>query len=1104
MTRARIALLWFAFAAFIAYLSFVPFRFQPLPLDDALAAFARTPYLKLGAGSRADWVANILMFIPLGWLAAAFFVPRPRGAKALLAVLPALLIGSAWAVAVEFAQLYFPNRTVSINDIVAEVIGTAVGALLWCAVGARSLDWWQAIVRGGRTTAAAALVAYLLAYLVLSFSPFDLIISGEELARKAASNLHGWWMAPVACGRAPCAVGLLAEAMAVLPFGWWWAARRRDAPGTLLSGVALGLALGVAIEVAQFFLVSGTSQGASVVSRAAGVGLGAWLHASRGRIAAFDWDRWGRRLVLAGVLPYLAAVAVVAGWFGGRWLGVEAGLARVDRIQWMPFYYQYFTTEQTLIRSTLVHLALYAPIGVAAWLWGWRARRVSVAGAVLLAAAIAVVAETGKLFMAGRHPDYTNVLFAMIAAGTAAMLLRRASSARVTGSAPSRVLSGDEPRRHRATGIAVADDALAAAPAADAATARASATSPAARVAAVALLLVVAATLVAFPVWPAAVGLGLGAYALLLFRRPLIYLWCLPVAVPLLDLAPFSGRLFWDEFDLLLAVTLGVRLLAGVPGGRGQLPSRGALELLGASVLASTLVALWPPALPDANSFNNYLSPWNAVRVAKGYFWAGLMLWLIWRDAGAAREVSARLQTGLALGLVAAALGVFWERAQFLGIAEFGARFRAAGMVSATHVGGAYLEAMLVMLTPFALAQAARAQRAAESAAWLGATVLGAAAVLMTLSRAAAAAWLLAVVVFALLWWLRGRDVSAAILPRALGGAAVVALGVGAVLAASVQSGVLRERIEFSGADLGVRLAHWRDSFDLMQGNGLRGLVGMGLGSFPREFYLGSGAIQGLPAYQLGAVAGRGSYLSLAGGKGLYVDQRVAAAGGQEVVLSGQLRSVGAPGTLSAALCVKSFLTSLRCEWRSIAAGADWQPFEARLRVPERAARPLLRPPLALSLHNAAFGTRIDVTQLSLRDGGTERLDNGDFARGLDRWFVFSDAHLAWRTHNSPLQVFFEQGALGVLAWLALGLSFLTATLRSPDLLLRAAAVAAAAGAFVVGLFDSLLDAPRLVLLLGLVFWAAPSAEPYPSRGLVGARGRGVHGVNVDRAAAAR
>jgi VanZ family protein len=1078
--RLRAGLLWIAFAAFIAYLSFVPFRFQPLGFDEALARFAQIRYLDLGAGNRADWVANILMFVPLGWLAAAVFVPHPRGRFDLAAVIPSLIVGAAWAVAVEFGQVFFSGRTVSINDILAEVIGTLLGASLWSAFGARSRQWWLALLQGGHVTANAVLGGYLFAYLVLSLSPFDFVISAEELAHKAASNLHGWWMAPVSCGPTPCAVKLLVETAAVLPFGWWLATRRHG--GGLLGAALLGAALGLLIELAQFVLVSGTSQGASVLSRAVGVALGAQLHELRHRVLAIDWARWGRPLVLAALLPYLAAVAYVAGWFGNRWLGLDAGLARAGQIQWLPFFYQYFSTEQALIRSTLVHLFLYAPVGVGVWLWGRRNGSASGWVAALLAAALALVAESGKLFVRGKHPDFTDVLFAVVAAWTAATLLRWASS-KTRGITPP---PGARPVQLRSSGRV--DDRAAAASTAnpgtdagaveDAAIGGAGAGDTAAswpaRLCGAAALVVVAVSLARFPVAQVLLAGGLAAYAWLLTRRPLAYLIVVPMALPVLDLAPLSGRFFWDEFDFLLSTTLGIRLLMSVPQRRAaSLLPRAGTWLLGLSVLASATVALWPPAPLDGNAFTSYLSPYNALRIAKGYLWGGALLWLIAHDAMAAgRQVGARLQVGLGLGLLTASLGVLWERLLFVGLADVGAWFRAAGSVSSTHIGGAHLEAMLVVLTPFALAQAATSRRLAPLVLWLGVGVLGAAAVLMTLSRAAAAAWVVVVAAFALSWWLGKRGPQSVRSRRRRAGLAVaVTFGLVAIAALMAQSTHLRGRLEQSGADLPVRLAHWRSALDLVRSDPLHAVAGMGLGSFPREFYLGHAAQQKLPAYRLGRDRETGrTFLSLSGGRGMYIDQRIGATPGRELLLRGQLRASGEPAGVSMALCEKSFLTSVRCDWTSVRAATDWQPFEVRLKLataPGAGSWP--RPPVSLSLHNSAFGSRVDIAQLSLLDGSSELLANGAFEHGLDHWLMFSDEHLAWRVKNTALQVAFEQGLLGMLAWLVLAAGFAALVLRRAGEPLVAAAIAAALGFLAVGLFDTLLDAPRLVVLATLV-----------------------------------
>jgi VanZ family protein len=125
-TRA-LGLAALAYAVFVVYGSLVPLAFRYRPLMAAWDAFLQTPYLHLGLGSRADWVANILLYIPLGFLATGWIAAasRSRGVAAGVVVLVFCVL---LAVGVEFAQLYFPPRTVSLNDIVAESSGRFWGS----------------------------------------------------------------------------------------------------------------------------------------------------------------------------------------------------------------------------------------------------------------------------------------------------------------------------------------------------------------------------------------------------------------------------------------------------------------------------------------------------------------------------------------------------------------------------------------------------------------------------------------------------------------------------------------------------------------------------------------------------------------------------------------------------------------------------------------------------------------------------------------------------------------------------------------------------------------------------------------------------------------
>lgn len=411
------------FAVLLAYLSFIPFSFRPLPLGEALRRFAQLPYLNLSAESRADWAANVCMYLPLGWLLARWLEPDPRrvGPAVLIA---AFGLGVAWAVAVEFAQLYFRNRTVSLNDLLAESVGTAIGAAIWLLWGRPYLAWRHCIADGGQRTFRAALAAYAIAYCVLSLAPLDLIFSIAELREHVDSTLVGVWIAPAGCGRSTCAVRLFIEVALAVPVGSWLAMRGQR-PVSVMRVFGLGALLGLLLEGSQLLLVSGVSQGASVATCAVGCAIGAALFAQAALWNTARIRQRARAVVIAAALPYLGAVTYATGWWSERWEGIDVALKRLEQVRWLPFYYHYYATEQEAIRSAVACGLLYAPIGFAVSLWANRTtQKARVGSAAALAATTALLAEAGKLFVEGRHPDPSNLLIATGSAWLAAGLLR--------------------------------------------------------------------------------------------------------------------------------------------------------------------------------------------------------------------------------------------------------------------------------------------------------------------------------------------------------------------------------------------------------------------------------------------------------------------------------------------------------------------------------------------------------------------------------------------------------------------------------------------------------------------------------------------------------
>ena len=184
-------LLWWViltlgYTVFVIYGSLVPLHFRPRPLGEALEYFQRIPYLDLGIGSRADWVANILLFVPLAYLWLGALCANRGGVAKAIGSGFVLLCCVGLSVAIEFAQLFFPPRTVSLNDVIAECIGAVIGIVLWWSTGDRVMGWLAGWSQAHTPTGTAERLLYAYLFLLFGYSvlPLDLTISVVEIYHK--------------------------------------------------------------------------------------------------------------------------------------------------------------------------------------------------------------------------------------------------------------------------------------------------------------------------------------------------------------------------------------------------------------------------------------------------------------------------------------------------------------------------------------------------------------------------------------------------------------------------------------------------------------------------------------------------------------------------------------------------------------------------------------------------------------------------------------------------------------------------------------------------------------------------------------------------------
>ena len=1033
---------WFiAYLAFVTYGSLVPLDYRPIPWDAAVRQFAQTPFLNIDAGGRADWIANAVLYVPLALLATRALLPL-FFSSLWLAGLAAFIACGTVAVGVEFTQLYFPPRTVSQNDILAELIGSALGVAAAARLGGwmrRMRDAWA--LRGERVLV-LSLEAYALVYLGLSFFPYDLMLSAAELRGKLDSGLWGWWLAASDRGLALALLQLVVETVLCVPLGMLMLLAGRRGWQGFARPVMWGLLLGAVIELGQFLIVSGVSQGASVLTRGLGLSLGAWL-APRLRTLSPNALRAALRPAALPVLSlWLPLLLFISGWLRRPMQGADAALAVWRELHWLPFYYHYYTTEAVALFSLGSVALMYLPGALLGWARRWPATRVAAATVVL-----ASLVEASKLLLKGMHPDPTNPLIAVSSCVLLLWVMQRWSAPATVAAAlresPPDALPDAPPSRWPA------------------------------RVGSAALLLVALVMAAQFPVAAVALCLGLTAVAMLVAWRPVLALAIVAAAMPALDLAPWSGRLYVDEFDLLLLVCIGVawaRTSAATPTPWDA--GRAAFAVVGASLVVATLRALSPWPGLDAGSFSNLVTPFVALRIAKGAVWAWLFV-LLWRRLQAQGEQRSRMfSAGMALGLLVTVLWLLWERAAYGVLGDFASDLRATGPFSAMSKGGAYIECYLVVACAFVLAELLRPQlTGARRAAWLALLAAGVFGVMLTFSRNGYGGLAVVLLAMAAALW-RGANA-----PRRTWGLAALAVMLVVALPMALTP-FARARLATSVQDLAVRQAHWADAMQLRSTDTMSQLLGEGLGRFPDMHFWGSREAVHAGSYRL-VHEGSQRFLRLGGGATVYVEQVLPTPRLSSWVLQARLRAAKGPPILAVTLCEKSTLTSRACTEATLTARADtapasWQTVRVNIALPPASSPQLAQLPLKLSLLTPAAGASVDVTDLRLTAmDGQQLLANGSFIDGMDRWFFSTDVDPPWHIHSLPLAWLFDQGWLGLLSWLALVAWAVTAGLQrvgreAPPVWGPMAALLAYLSC---GTLNTLVDEPRFVWLLLVLLW---------------------------------
>lgn len=366
-SRSGLILLALGFLLFVIYGSLVPLDFRPIPLAQAVQQFRTIPFLDLGIGSRADWVANILLFIPLGFLWLGVVWPKQQGFIRLLVAAMVLAASLLLSIGIEFTQLYFPPRTVSQNDILAEFLGALIGLFLWWRYGGDLTHWLKAalITRGKSHVAVKLLWLYLAGLFLYSVLPLDLTISPVEIYHKWRSgkvNLipFGFFIAdPI-----QLIYDLVTDALLWTPVSLLWVVSGRRAGMQAWAWTVLAAA---SLEFCQFFVYSRVTDVTDILMAMAGAGVGVWL----GRLfnadkpvqiqnsSALRRPAWALFWGLVWIL-----LLVVIFWYPFDFRLERTFLReRLALFERVPFHAYYYGTEFRAVTELLHKILFFIPLG---------------------------------------------------------------------------------------------------------------------------------------------------------------------------------------------------------------------------------------------------------------------------------------------------------------------------------------------------------------------------------------------------------------------------------------------------------------------------------------------------------------------------------------------------------------------------------------------------------------------------------------------------------------------------------------------------------------------------------------------------------------------
>jgi glycopeptide antibiotics resistance protein len=405
-------------AAYIGLLilaTLAPFQFQ-FDLHLALERLSRAFAPAYSSADFVDAVRNLALFG--GWGALWIVTAPPRGSRN--AWWPPLWSGLLLSIAIECTQAFTPHRNPNILDVATNGLGSVTGALFVLGLVAvvRSLRNEKSHVGipgmlfAGPYCIAAALEAV--------FAPFRLTpiagLYGGPLTRLQATLSRFEWGSLSDLPLGDILLFVPAGALAVLALVEQGKSHRSAVRLTILCGALLS----VAAELLHAPLALPIQLGAVVV-HAGSTALGAWL---AGRYLPALGRALRGRLRPRYLFFLYAAILLVWAWRPGRAGDDTTASQQFSLRRMIPLQGSAPRLDLYSVADLGEGFLLFFPLGCLLAVWPMRRR--GYLSSYLPGAIVAVVAELGQPWIAGRYLDVTDVLVEVAGMGIGWAIVRRA------------------------------------------------------------------------------------------------------------------------------------------------------------------------------------------------------------------------------------------------------------------------------------------------------------------------------------------------------------------------------------------------------------------------------------------------------------------------------------------------------------------------------------------------------------------------------------------------------------------------------------------------------------------------------------------------------